>query len=98
MKVVIYQCDWCGTQSKPGDSGYEGGEWPKGWSNFEEYGHGDELLCDGCMAAGRRYLELAFERAKAYRLRVVAGPPMPAEPLSWGTEQHSSDQDGRSSP
>ena len=66
-KIILYRCDWCGLELSP--DGTE--DWPKNWSNFDELGN-DDLLCDGCMAAGRTHIEKALEAAKSFRQRIGA--------------------------
>jgi len=75
MKIVLYQCDWCGVREAARN--YD--EWPATWSNLDEHGCHD-LLCGGCMAAGRKYIEQAIDDAKAYRIAVATQSNTKGEP------------------
>lgn len=65
MKVVLFECDWCGVRKVPRD-GDEG--WPVGWSNLDEH-RNDDLLCAECLAHGRKAVASALDSAKVERGR-----------------------------
>jgi hypothetical protein len=62
MKIVLYQCDWCGEKRAPRHSE----DWPDGWSNLDELGN-EDLLCVQCMQLARGAIRQALEDCKARR-------------------------------
>lgn len=74
MKIVVYQCEWCGAQDKPRDTGYSGSEeWPDGWSNLDELGN-EELLCRDCLREAKLAIATAITKTRTERRSTQALP------------------------
>lgn len=70
MKIVLYQCDWCGKRQEPTDDDF----WPQGWGEVASAcGEYSGLLCVECRHAVDAAIADAIAVTRAKRAPQPAG-------------------------